>query len=109
MTRTVILHPQRSGVEATPVFRRALVGRKPKSQVEVHFGKAHLTYRALVRQIRRVLPVAAHLTPSASGKRSLLRPFARYRYSTKKRNLVFLEGFETCLRRIRGVMAKVSA
>jgi hypothetical protein len=70
---------------------------------------AHLTYRSLVRQIRRVLPAAVPVTPSASGKCLFAQTPSRYRYSVKKPNHVFLEEFEIRLPLMRGVTLKVSA
>lgn len=72
-------------------------------------GIARLTYRSLVRQIRRVLLVAAPLTPSASGKCSFAQMPPGYRYSVKRRKRVFLEARETRLQLMRGVALKVSA
>ena len=78
-------------------------------QAESYLGRAHLTYRGLVRQIRGTVRVAL-LQTRAEGENGRSWPSPhRYRYATAYGIRLFLKEFETRLRQIRAVTLRVNA
>jgi len=68
-------------------------------RAESYLGMAHLTYPALVRQIRGMVRVA--LFQTKAGENAW--------YSTAPGIRMFLEAFRTRLRQLRGVTVRVNA
>jgi hypothetical protein len=85
------------------VPEKALVGKNLQLRAELPRRVAHLTYHALVRQIREVLEVAMPRTLSASREWLFLR-LAKYRYSIAIQNRALLRQFETPVRQTKSVM-----
>jgi hypothetical protein len=94
---------QEDGVEMRLLPQKPPLARKLLLRAELLVRMAHLTYPALVRQIRGVLQVAIPRTPSASGEWLFARLLTKYRYCVEVLNGMLLEQLETVLRQIKSV------